>query len=60
MDKNQVEVLAQEAKGSIKEAIGKLTGSNATENEGKAEKIAGRAQATVGKADTAIRDLLKS
>ncbi|WP_445191848.1 CsbD family protein [Sphingomonas sp. Tas61C01] len=60
MEKIQIEGLAQEAKGSIKEAIGKLTGSNATEIEGTAERAAGKAQAAVGQGKTAVKDRLKS
>lgn len=46
MDKNRVEGLSKEAKGSVKEAIGKLTGNVTAETEGKAEKKAGKLQAS--------------
>lgn len=45
MNENRAEGLAREAKGSVAEAIGKLTGNTVTEAEGKVEKTAGKAQA---------------
>ena len=59
MDKNRIDGLAKEAKGSIKEAIGKLTGNTATEVEGKIEKTAGKAQAEAGRGIDAAKDALK-
>jgi uncharacterized protein YjbJ (UPF0337 family) len=59
MDKNRIDGLAKEAKGSIKEAIGKLTGNAATEAEGKIERTAGKAQAEAGKGIDAAKDALK-
>lgn len=48
MDKNKVEDVGQEVSGSIKEAIGKITGDTKTQAEGAAEKAAGTAQETAG------------
>jgi len=59
MDKNRVEGLAKEAKGSIKEAIGKLTGNGNVETEGKVEKVAGKAQAAAGKGVDTVKDAIK-
>lgn len=59
MDENRIEGLAKEAKGSIKEAIGKLTGNATTEAEGKIEKVAGKTQAAAGKGVDAAKDVLK-
>ena len=56
MDSNRVTGAAKQAKGSIKEAIGKLTGNTRTEAEGAAEKVKGKAQNTVGGAKDAVRD----
>lgn len=59
MDKNRIEGAAKQVKGSIKEAIGKVTGNRATQAEGVAEKTAGKVQANVGKANDAVKDHLK-
>uniref|UniRef100_UPI002032681A CsbD family protein n=1 Tax=Caballeronia sp. INML3 TaxID=2921752 RepID=UPI002032681A len=50
MDKNRVEGAAKQVKGSIKEAIGKVTGDRTTEAKGAAEKAEGKVQETAGKA----------
>jgi len=50
MDKDHADGLAKEAKGSVKEAIGKLTGNLATQAEGKVERDAGKAEAAGAKA----------
>ena len=55
MNKNRVEGAAKEVKGSIKEAIGKITGDKKTQIEGVAEKSLGKAQATAGRAEDAVR-----
>jgi len=59
MDKDRVEGSARKAKGSVKEAIGKITGDSKTQAEGAAEKSAGRAQSTVGGVKDAVRDATK-
>ena len=59
MDKNRIKDTAEQIKGSIKEAVGKVTGNDKLTVEGKAEQLAGKAQAQVGKAKDAARDLLK-
>lgn len=56
MDKNRIEGKATEVKGSIKEAVGKLTGNDSLQVEGKADKLAGKAQAKAGEAKDAVRD----
>ena len=48
MDKNRIEGVAKQVKGSVKEAIGKMTGDTKTELEGTAEKNIGKAQAKAG------------
>ena len=40
MDKDRIKGSAEQAKGSIKEAVGKVTGDSKTEAEGKADKDA--------------------
>jgi uncharacterized protein YjbJ (UPF0337 family) len=59
MDKNRIEGAAKQVKGSIKEAIGKVTGDRVTQAEGIAEKTAGKVQENVGKAADTVKDKLK-
>lgn len=59
MDKNRIEGAARQAKGSIKEAVGKVTGNRDLEIEGKVDKVAGEAQSAVGKAKDAVKSTLK-
>jgi uncharacterized protein YjbJ (UPF0337 family) len=44
MDKDRVEGAAKQAKGTIKETVGKVTGDAKTEAEGKADKTEGKAR----------------
>ena len=60
MDKDRIKGAAKEAKGAVKETIGKATGDTKTEAEGAVEKKAGRAQNAIGGAKDAVRDTLKS
>jgi uncharacterized protein YjbJ (UPF0337 family) len=59
MDKDRIDGAAKQVKGTIKEAIGKLTGDAKTQAEGAAEKTAGKVQSSVGNAKDAARDVLK-
>ena len=56
---DRVEGAGKQAIGSIKEAIGKITGDRATEAEGAAERAAGVAQGEVGKTKAAAKDALE-
>jgi uncharacterized protein YjbJ (UPF0337 family) len=56
MDKDRVEGAMHQAKGSVKEAVGKVTGDKKTQAEGVAEKAAGKVQNSVGGAKDAVRD----
>jgi uncharacterized protein YjbJ (UPF0337 family) len=56
MDKNRVEGAAHQAKGAVKETIGKVTGDKKTEAEGAAEKAAGKVQNAVGGAKDTVKD----
>jgi uncharacterized protein YjbJ (UPF0337 family) len=58
MDKDRIEGAAKQVKGSIKEAVGKVTGDSKTQAEGVAEKAAGKVQNSVGGAKDAARDSL--
>jgi uncharacterized protein YjbJ (UPF0337 family) len=51
-----VEGAVHQAKGAIKEGVGKATGDTRTQAEGKAEKAAGKVQNAVGGAKDAVRD----
>jgi uncharacterized protein YjbJ (UPF0337 family) len=48
MDKDRIKGSANQAKGAVKEAAGKLTGDKKLEAEGKAGKAAGKVQNAVG------------
>jgi len=57
MDKDRVEGSLEQAKGKVKEVVGKVTGDAKTEAEGTAEKTAGKIQNAVGGLkDTLRRD----
>jgi uncharacterized protein YjbJ (UPF0337 family) len=59
MDKDRVKGSAHQAKGAIKEGIGKMTGDAKLEGEGKAEKAAGKVQNALGGVKDAVRDAVK-
>ncbi len=56
MDKDRVEGAGHQAKGTVKEAVGKMTGDTKTEASGAAEKAAGKVQNTAGGVKDAVRD----
>jgi uncharacterized protein YjbJ (UPF0337 family) len=56
MDKDRVEGAAHQVKGSVKEAVGKMTGDKKTQADGAAEKAAGKVQNAVGGAKDAVKD----
>ncbi len=56
VDKNRIEGATKQVKGSVKEAIGKLTGDKKTEAEGATEKAVGKAQRKVGEFADTVRD----
>lgn len=58
MDSDRVEGAAHQAKGAIKEAVGKVTGDAKLTAEGKAEKAAGKVQNAVGGAKDSAREAL--
>ena len=59
MDKDRIEGAAKQVKGSVKEAIGKVTGDPKTQAEGAADKAAGKTQSAVGGVKDTARDALK-
>ena len=55
MNKDRIAGAAKEAKGSIKETIGKAVGDSKLESEGKADKVEGKIQNAIG----GLKDALK-
>ena len=55
MDKDRIKGSAQQAKGSLKEMAGKVTGDAKLEAEGKSDKAAGKVQNAVG----GLKDILR-
>ncbi|MDF3080567.1 CsbD family protein [Burkholderia sola] len=55
MDRNRIEGKLKQVKGSVKEALGKVTGDRETEAEGVAEQQAGKLQEKAGEAADAVR-----
>lgn len=55
MDKDRIEGTAKQVKGAAKDLAGKITGDAKLQAEGKADKLAGKAQNAVG----GIKDALK-
>ena len=56
MDNDRIKGAATQVKGTLKEALGKVTGDTKTEAEGKVEKTTGKAQNAVGGAKDTVRD----
>ena len=56
MDEDRIDGAATQARGSVKEAISKVTGEKTTQAEGTAEKTAGKVEGEAGKAKDAVRD----
>ena len=48
MDKDRIKGSAEQAKGAVKEAVGKVLGDTKLESEGKTEKAVGKVQNAVG------------
>ena len=55
MDKDRIAGSAKKTKGSVKEAIGKITGDSKTEAEGKADQVKGKVQNTIGGLKDTVR-----
>jgi uncharacterized protein YjbJ (UPF0337 family) len=48
MDKDRIKGSAQQVKGAVKEAAGKLLGDKKLEAEGKTDKVVGKVQNAIG------------
>jgi uncharacterized protein YjbJ (UPF0337 family) len=59
MDKDRIEGSANQAKGAIKQTVGKMTGDTKLQAEGAADKAAGKVQNAVGGMKDAVRDATK-
>jgi uncharacterized protein YjbJ (UPF0337 family) len=59
MDKDRIEGSANQAKGAVKEAAGKITGDSKLKAEGAADKAAGKVQNAVGGLKDTLRDASK-
>lgn len=58
MDKDRINGAANQAKGAVKEAVGKVTGDAKLQTEGKTDKIKGKVQNAIGGAKDAGREAL--
>jgi uncharacterized protein YjbJ (UPF0337 family) len=56
MDNDRISGAAKQVKGSVKEAIGKITGNTKTQAEGAADKKAGQVQNAAGGAKDTVRN----
>ena len=59
MDKDRIEGMAKQAKGTIKETAGKIAGDSKLQAEGKADKTEGKIQNAIGGMKDSVRDALK-
>jgi uncharacterized protein YjbJ (UPF0337 family) len=59
MDKDRIAGAAKQAKGAVKEAVGKAVGDSKLVAEGKGDKVEGKIQNAVGGVKDAVRDALK-
>ncbi len=60
MHKDQMKGAAKDAKGSLKEGLGKAKGDRRMEAEGASERVAGKVQKGVGSMKDAARKALKN
>lgn len=59
MDKDRIAGSIEQAKGVIKEGVGKATGNTKLAVEGEAEQVLGKVRQAVGRTKDAARDALK-
>jgi uncharacterized protein YjbJ (UPF0337 family) len=59
MHKDRIEGAGKQARGAVKDAVGKMTGDAKLQADGKLDKAEGKVQDGVGKAKDAARDALK-
>ena len=56
MDKDRIKGSLDQAKGKIKEGVGKATGDSKLKTEGKADQFTGKVQNTIGGLKDKIRE----
>ena len=56
MNKDRIQGSAEQIKGKVKEVAGKATGDTKLEGEGKAQKLAGKVQNTIGGMKDAVKE----
>jgi uncharacterized protein YjbJ (UPF0337 family) len=56
MNEDRIEGAAKQAKGSVKEAVGKAVGDTKMQSDGKADKVEGKVQNAIG----GLKDALKN
>lgn len=59
MHKDEVKGAGKEARGHVKDAVGKMTGDDKLRADGAADKVEGKVQKTAGKIKESARDALK-
>jgi len=59
MDKDRIKGAANQAKGEMKDTVGKVTGDAKLQAEGKADKLKGKIQNAVGGVKDSLRDAEK-
>jgi len=59
MDKDRIAGAARSIKGSVKQAIGKVTGDAKLQSDGKAEQAEGKIQNAVGGLKDTVREIVK-
>ena len=58
MDNDRIKGMGDQAKGSMKDAAGKITGDTKLEAEGKLDKAKGKVESAVGGAKDSMREQL--
>lgn len=59
MDKDRIQGSAEQAKGKVKEVVGKVTGNAKLEAEGKTQKTAGKIQNAIGGLKDTLKEAVK-
>ena len=59
MNKDRIQGSVEQAKGKLKEVAGKATGDSKLETEGKAQKVAGKVQNTIGGMKDAVKEAVE-
>jgi uncharacterized protein YjbJ (UPF0337 family) len=56
MNKDRIKGMADQAKGAVKETVGKALGDTKLKIDGKADKLKGKVENAIGGAKDALRD----